>query len=52
MFMPLYIGGCLANDTRITLGQLFALDELDDGKMYLQYVHDYGDWVRSILLFI
>ncbi|KAL7539398.1 hypothetical protein ACHAXR_010730 [Thalassiosira sp. AJA248-18] len=44
MFMPLYIGGRLANDKHVTLGQLFASSECDDGNMHLEYVHDFGDW--------
>lgn len=49
MFMPLYIGGCLANDQKITLGQLFVLNKNgDDGGLHLQYVHDFGDWVSSM----
>ena len=42
MFQPLYIGGALANDKVITLGDLFNLDRQDEMK--LQYVHDFGDW--------
>ena len=42
MFQPLYIGGALANDKVITLGDLYALDKQDEIK--LQYVHDFGDW--------
>ena len=42
MWLPLYIGGRIANDKQISLGQLFALD--DDDKMFLQYVTDLGCW--------
>lgn len=42
--MPLYIGGCVANDKHITLGQLFVFNESDDGNLYIQYVHDLGEW--------
>ena len=42
--MPLYIGGALANDKHITLGQLFVLDKNGNDELSLQYVHDFGDW--------
>jgi len=42
MFQPLFIGGAIANDKKITLGDLF--EQSMDSKMYLQYVHDFGDW--------
>jgi len=42
VFQPLYIGGSMVNAKSITLGDLFLLDEKDE--MYLQYVHDFGDW--------
>jgi hypothetical protein len=42
IFQSLYIGGALANDKVITLGELFTLDKQDD--LELQYVHDFGDW--------
>lgn len=41
IFMPLYIGGCVANDKQISIGQLFASEETD---VTLQWVHDFGDW--------
>lgn len=42
--MPLYIGGYLANDKNITLGQLFVLNKSEHDDMSLQYIHDFGDW--------
>ncbi len=42
IFMPLYIGGCVANDKQISIGQLFASEETD--KVSVQWVHDFGDW--------
>lgn len=48
VFLPLYIGGYLANDKDITLGQLFC--DMDGNKeMYLQYVHDLGSWISHTL---
>jgi hypothetical protein len=41
-FQPLYIGGALADDCKICLGDLFAPDAFGESK--LQYVHDFGDW--------
>lgn len=41
IFMPLYIGGCVANDKQISIGQIFASEEID---VTLQWVHDFGDW--------
>jgi hypothetical protein len=41
-FQPLYIGGALADDRKVCLGDLFAPDEFGESK--LQYVHDLGDW--------
>ena len=40
-FQPFYVGGALANDRKILLGDLFVPD---DGETLLQYVHDFGDW--------
>eukprot|EP00986_Skeletonema_menzelii_P008040 scaffold3268_cov171-Skeletonema_menzelii.AAC.2 len=42
MFMPLYVGGCVANDKQISIGQLFASEDTD--IVTLQYIHDLGDW--------
>ena len=44
MFQPLYIGGALANDKKITLGDLFITNEDDTDEMNLAFVHDFGDW--------
>jgi len=41
-FQPFYIGGSVANDRKILLGDLFVPDE--DGESLLQYVYDFGDW--------
>jgi hypothetical protein len=41
-FQPLYIGGALADDCKVCLGDLFVPDEFGESK--LQYVHDFGDW--------
>lgn len=41
-FQPFYIGGAVANDRKVLLGDLFVPD--DDGQTELQYVHDFGDW--------
>mmetsp|Transcript_20510 Transcript_20510/g.48176 ORF Transcript_20510/g.48176 Transcript_20510/m.48176 type:complete len:1099 (+) Transcript_20510:105-3401(+) len=56
VYMPLYIGGCLANDKDITIGQLFAKQNMDKessggGVLYMQYVHDFGDWYSHTLMF-
>lgn len=42
MFMPLYVGGCVANDKQISIGQLYASEDTD--VVTLQYVHDLGDY--------
>ena len=42
MFMPLYIGGCVASDKQLSVGQLFASEDCDNVKV--QWVHDFGDW--------
>eukprot|EP00985_Skeletonema_marinoi_P016458 scaffold8867_cov66-Skeletonema_marinoi.AAC.1 len=42
MFMPLYVGGCVANDKQISIGQLYASEESDN--LTVQWVHDFGDW--------
>ena len=45
MFQPLYIGGCMADDRKIELGQLFALnDNINNDKLLIQWVYDFGDW--------
>jgi len=42
IFMPLYVGGCVANDKQTSIGQLFASEQTD--TVTLQWVHDFGDW--------
>ncbi|KAK1744344.1 kelch repeat-containing protein [Skeletonema marinoi] len=42
MFMPLYVGGCVANDKQISIGQLYASEQSDN--LTVQWVHDFGDW--------
>jgi len=45
MFQPLYIGGCMADDRKIELGQLFALnDNINNDELLIQWVYDFGDW--------
>jgi hypothetical protein len=44
MHQPYYIGGAMANDQNISIGQLFLLDNTDEKEMKLQFVHDFGDW--------
>jgi hypothetical protein len=39
-FQPLYIGGAMADDTKILLGDFLS----EEGESSLQYVHDFGDW--------
>ena len=56
VYMPLYIGGCLANDKDVTIGQLFAKENTNKkssggGVLYMQYVHDFGDWYSHTLNF-
>lgn len=48
-FQPLYIGGDMADARDICLGDLWDPDE--DGKTYLQFVHDFGDfWSHTITI--
>jgi len=42
MFQPLYIGGALANDANISLGDLVAQNGRNE--THLQYINDFGDW--------
>ena len=42
IFMPLYVGGCVANDKQTSIGQLFASEQTD--TVTLQWVHDFEDW--------
>jgi Plasmid pRiA4b ORF-3-like protein len=44
-FQPFYIGGEMADDQKIMLGDLFYHQDHDDTKeMYIRYIHDFGDW--------
>jgi len=44
MFQPLYIGGAMANDKKLSLGDLCYGTPNKNGETNLQYVHDFGDW--------
>jgi len=47
MFQPLYIGGAMANDKKLSLGDLCYGTNTpmnERGETNLQYVHDFGDW--------
>ena len=44
MFQFFYIGGAMANDKDISIGQLFTLDNNSHDSMNIQFVHDLGDW--------
>ena len=43
--MPFYIGGALADDRKVKLGDLIN----EDGTIHLQYVYDFGDWISHTL---
>jgi hypothetical protein len=44
-FQPLYVGGALADDRHVLLGDLvYAGNVNGEGVMDLQYVHDFGCW--------
>ena len=53
MFQPFFMGAVLANDKKITIGQLFSSDtdtntdtdtDTDTKTTSIQFVHDLGDW--------
>jgi hypothetical protein len=44
IFQFYYIGGAMANDKDISIGQLFTLDNNVHDSMNIQFVHDLGDW--------
>lgn len=44
MFQFFYIGGAMANDKLITIGQLFSFQNNANTSMHLQFIHDFGDW--------